>query len=335
MRKPTHSPRLVRLLAGTTPLLLALVATGCKEEEKAPAPAASATAAATAPSASAATPAPAPSDSAAAADENIAPPTPVVSGDPDVPVNEAVVGTTPLPPEADTAPPAPVVEDKPPPPEPADVWVPGYWWWSRTTKHYAWVTGAWRNPPPDHVWTPGSWVGATGHYNWHPGFWGPKGYAPIVAEIAPPPPRVEAMPASPGSGYVWAPGYYAFKDKAYAWTPGVWNRPPQPGFGWVAPTYVNTGGHYYFQPGRWDHPIAQRGVAYRPDPLVKPGAHFKPVALPAAVIAEHESFVVRSNEAVLHGATRLPTGGFVLHHEPVRPAEEPHPGAPPPPPHRP
>jgi hypothetical protein len=333
----TSMNRTLRWLSGTTPVLLALMGTACEKTGDAPKGAGSAASTAPAPPPATAA-ASAPAAASAAPDENIPPPTPVVSGDPDVPVNEGIVGTQPVPSDysADTPPPAPVIEDKPPSPEPADTWVPGYWWWSRTTKHYAWVSGGWRNPPADQIWAPGAWTANAGHYYWRPGFWGAKGYVPAPpAEMAPPPMRVEPQPPSPGAGYAWAPGYYAWKNNAYGWTPGAWSRPPHEGLSWVAPTYVTTGGHYYFQPGRWDHPIAQRGIAYRPDATVRPGAHFKPVALPPAVVAEHEAFVVRSNEAVVRGATRLPTGGYVLHHEPARMEEPGHPGAAPPPPRRP
>jgi len=292
-------------------MLLALSTAGCPEKEKEAPPTPASAAAATAPAASAAPTA------SAAPDETVTPPAPVVSGDPDVPINEGIVGTTPLPADyfAETAPPAPVIEDKPPPPQPSYAWVPGYWWWSRTSKHYAWVAGGWRNPPPEHIWTPGAWtLGSPAHYSWRPGFWGPKGYVAEVIETAPPPPRIEPQPPMPGAGYVWAPGSYAWKNKAYEWTTGSWQRPPHEGYGWVRPTYVPIGGHYYYQPGRWDHPVAERGIAYRPEPGVKPGEHFKPVALPAAIVAEHENWVVRSNEAVSLGATRLPTGGYVIHH---------------------
>jgi hypothetical protein len=316
----------VRLFTAAGPLLLALMTTGCPEKEMA-APPIPASAAAPTPPASAAAAAP---SASGAPDETVTPPAPVVSGDPDVPINEGIVGTTPLPADyaAETPPPAPVIEDKPPPPQPSYVWVPGYWWWSRTSKHYAWVAGGWRNPPPEHIWTPGAWtLGSPAHYSWRPGFWGPKGYVAEVIETAPPPPRVEPQPPMPGAGYVWGPGYYAWKNKAYEWSAGSWQRPPHEGYGWVRPTYVPIGGHYYFQPGRWDHPIAERGIAYRPEPALKPGEHFKPVALPAAIVAEHENWVVRSNEAVALGATRLPSGGYVIHHVVEHPV--------PPPPHHP
>ena len=150
--------------------------------------------------------------------------------------------------------------------------------------------------------------------------------ADITIDVPPPAPRIEVVPA-PRAGYVWAPGSYAWKNKAYEWTTGSWQRPPHEGYGWVRPTYVPIGGHYYYQPGRWDHPVAERGIAYRPEPGLKPGEHLKPVVLPASIVAEHENWVVRSNEAVAQGATRLPSGGYLIHHVVEHPV--------PPPPHRP
>src|SRR5579863_6764577 len=92
---------------------------------------------------------------------SVAPPAPVVTEDPNIPLNESVVGAAPTPPDyaAPVAPPAqPVAEDQPPQPDPADTWVPGYWWWSPPLQRYVWISGAWRRPPPDVAWTPGVWT---------------------------------------------------------------------------------------------------------------------------------------------------------------------------------
>ncbi|HEX3345544.1 MAG TPA: hypothetical protein VHS09_13265, partial [Polyangiaceae bacterium] len=267
------------------------------------------------------------------ASTEIAPPPPVVSGDPDIPLNEAVVGATPVPADyaAETAPPAPVVEDQPPMPEAGNVWVPGYWWWSTSSHHYVWVSGAWRNPPPDQVWTPGQWVASGAeHYLWVPGFWGAHGAPPPPAiATAPPPPRVEVYGAAPGVGYYWAPGYYQWRDNAYFWSEGSWVRPPREGLGWVEPRYVGIGGHYYFQPGRWDYSAEHRGTVYRPDPNARAGAHITMTPVPQSLVTAHIKFVAQSSHAIANGATRTAGGGYV-----VRPGQaifhpggnEPHPG---------
>ena len=279
-------------------------------------------------------------DPAASANAEVAPPPPIVSGDPDIPLNEAVVGSAPVPADyaADTAPPAPVVEDQPAMPEPGNIWVPGYWWWSTMSHHYVWVSGAWRNPPPEQVWTPGQWVAASPErYLWVPGFWGARGVpaAPAI-QLAPPPPRVEVYGPAPGEGYYWTPGYYAYRGESYYWTEGAWMRPPREGLGWVEPRYVGVGGRYYFQPGRWDHGAEHRGTVYRPDPNVHPGAHLTMVPVAQSLVTAHVRFVAASSHAIANGATRTSNGGYAIHPgeitvhtQPVPHGNEPQGGAPP------
>ncbi len=271
----------------------------------------------------------------------VAPPDPLVAADPNIPLNEAVVGTTPQPVDytADVAPPAPVVEDQPTQPEQDDSWVPGYWWWSRPLARYVWVSGAWRHPPPDQMWNAGSWTPYNGHYTWSPGYWGPRGYAREMIDVAPPPMQVEVMGTAPGDGYTWTPGYYGWREGRYAWNAGTWVRPPSVGVSWVAPRYVNSGGRYYLQPGRWDYPADHRGTVYRPDINVHPGAHVVLAPVAVAVVSAHANFVNESARAVAFGATRTANGGYsavvvrppvvegrVQGHEGVRVGVETHPG---------
>lgn len=121
------------LLLGAAQLSLLAAAAGCDNKSKAGADDAA-------------------GEVAAAAPEVVEPPAPVVAEDPEIPLNEAVVGSAPVP--ADYAAPSPppaeaVVEEQPPRPAPADVWIPGYWWWSCHLARYVWIGGAWRNAPPD------------------------------------------------------------------------------------------------------------------------------------------------------------------------------------------
>jgi hypothetical protein len=67
---------------------------------------------------------------------------------------------------------------------------------------------------------------------------------------APPPPRVVAVPASPGPGFVWVGGYWYPVGGHYHWHAGYWSRPPYEGAGWVGPRYE--GGRYIG--GYWDGP---------------------------------------------------------------------------------
>jgi hypothetical protein len=230
----------------------------------------------------------------------------VVSEDPTIPLNEAVVD----PPvdaadeSAPSAPPEDVVEDAPPQPDPNDSWIPGYWWWSDVLSRFAWVAGAWRNAPPDRSWTPGSWIdNGSGRYIWSPGNWAAKDYAPDneVIREAPPALREEQRGSSPDAEAVWTPGYYKRDAGTYAWVDGSWGHPPAAGLDWVEPRFAFIGGRYYFLPGRWDRPFEMRGTVYRPDIHVRPGAHLTLVAVPMGLVTAHARFVTASAHTVAAG----------------------------------
>jgi hypothetical protein len=84
----------------------------------------------------------------------------------------------------------------------------------------------------------------------------------IVIGAAPPPPRVEAVPA-PRSGYVWVPGYWDWRRRHHVWIPGTWIR-QRPGYVYRQPHWVRRGGQWHLQHGHWDrHDRDRDGV---PDP---------------------------------------------------------------------
>jgi hypothetical protein len=75
------------------------------------------------------------------------------------------------------------------------------------------------------------------------------GYAYPGYYVAAPPPPVPVMvvPASPGYGYAWVPGYWVPAGRNYRWVNGSWNRPRAARVKWVAPKYKKN--RYY--PGYW------------------------------------------------------------------------------------
>jgi hypothetical protein len=252
----------------------------------------------------------------AAAPEPVDPPAAVVAQDPQIPLNEAVVGSAPVAQDfyAAEAPPALVVETPPSKPAPTNIWIPGYWWWSPPLARYVWVGGAWRNPPPEQTWFPGSWgLVSPGRYAWTPGIWGPHDFVrdAVVITEGPPVLRVETYGPAPGVGYFWRPGYYGYQTGSYVWVGGIWARPPVVGLGWVEPRYVGVWGHYYFQPGRWDFAAEARGTVYLPDINVRAGEPFHPVPAPVAVVSAHVGYVSACARAISHGAVRTPSGGYV------------------------
>jgi hypothetical protein len=246
---------------------------------------------------------------------SVAPPAPVVAEDPNIPLHESVVGAPPTAPDyaAPVAPPEqPVAEDQPPQPDPADTWVPGYWWWSPPLARYVWVGGAWRRPPPDVAWSPGTWTPVEGRFVWSPGYWGPP-HAPLVSiDVAPPAFQVEVAPPAPAVGFAWTPGYYAYRNSAYVWVGGSWLRPPAVGLGWVEPRYVSVGARFAFLPGRWDFPAERRGVVYRPDINIRAGEHLRLVAAPREILVARTHYCDSAARFVARGAVRTPGGGFAL-----------------------
>jgi hypothetical protein len=81
--------------------------------------------------------------------------------------------------------------------------------------------------------------------------------APLAAEarvdvdisVGPPPARVEVVPVA-RPGYVWAPGYWAWRGDRHAWVAGRW-IPARRGYHWEPAHWVPVAGHWRFAEGRW------------------------------------------------------------------------------------
>jgi hypothetical protein len=87
----------------------------------------------------------------------------------------------------------------------------------------------------------------------------------VVIQGRPPQERIEVIPLSPGPGYFWIRGHWAWRHEHWEWISGRYERPAQPGGVWIAGQWVARGngwvwieGHYSYQP------------AYQPGP--PPGA---------------------------------------------------------------
>jgi hypothetical protein len=72
----------------------------------------------------------------------------------------------------------------------------------------------------------------------------------IVVNAAPPQPRPELMAPSPGAGYAWVPGHWAWRN-AWVWVPGSWKAIPAGHRQWVAGQWLPQAGQYRWQPGYW------------------------------------------------------------------------------------
>lgn len=143
-------------------------------------------------------------------------------------------------------------------------WIPGYWSWDDDYDDFIWVSGVWRDIPPNRQWIPGYWGDAGGGYQWTSGFWGD--IAQTEVEYLPPPPTsLEAGPSSPAPqpDTLWSPGSWIWQQTRYDWQPGYWVA-QQPDWVWAPAHYTWTPRGYVFVPGYWDHDIIHRGVMFAP-----------------------------------------------------------------------
>lgn len=72
----------------------------------------------------------------------------------------------------------------------------------------------------------------------------------VHVRIAPPAPRYEVAPA-PRHGYVWTPGYWAWRGHHHVWVNGVWVR-ERVGYRYRPHQWVERGGRWEFNRGGWD-----------------------------------------------------------------------------------
>ena len=166
----------------------------------------------------------------------------------------------------DRRPPEPIDEIPPEAkPEGDDIsWIPGYWYWDGERSDFIWISGVWRNMPPDRRWVPGYWSDRDGQFAWISGFWAAAGSAEL--EYVPDPPEsLEAGPSSaaPSRDHFWIPGNWTYRSRRYAWRPGYWSA-VHTGWMWVPAHYVWTPRGCLFVSGYWDFPFQRRGLLYGP-----------------------------------------------------------------------
>ena len=72
----------------------------------------------------------------------------------------------------------------------------------------------------------------------------------VDIDVAPPEPRVEGIPP-PRVGYVWAPGYWAWRNGAHVWVGGHWVGERR-GYHWVPDRWEQVGPHWHYWRGHWE-----------------------------------------------------------------------------------
>jgi hypothetical protein len=179
------------------------------------------------------------------------------------------------------------LQEVPPAERPAGaniVWVPGYWAWDTERNDFVWVSGCWRNAPPNTYWVPGYWIQVENGWQWIGGFWKPISAQPQQEiEYLPTPPaplEVQAPGAPPQPDQVWVPGCWYWSEGQYVPRHGYWIT-QQVGWVWVPSHLVWTPRGYIFASGHWDHDLDDRGVLFcpaflPPDVRMRAGFVFSP-----------------------------------------------------------
>lgn len=70
-----------------------------------------------------------------------------------------------------------------------------------------------------------------------------------IVRIAPPAARVEVVPAE-RKGYVWAPGYWGWRNGRHVWVAGHWVR-ARVGYRWVPHRWEERDGRWHLRNGYW------------------------------------------------------------------------------------
>lgn len=186
------------------------------------------------------------------------------------PLHEAfATPTTNDPLESPIVPQAPpeAIDEVPPDEQPVGdniIWIPGYWAFDEELNDFLWVSGLWRDAPPDRDWVPGYWVEAEGGYRWVHGMW-VSAEVDEITYLPQPPASQEQGPSSPapGDNYFYVPGTWEWYEVDYRWRPGFW-APRQRDWIWVPASYHWSPGGYVYLPGYWDYGLTSRGVVYAP-----------------------------------------------------------------------
>jgi hypothetical protein len=188
------------------------------------------------------------------------------------PVHEAFAETVSYEAEAGltikSAPPA-AIEELPPDQRPEGenvTWIPGYWGWDDDQNDFLWISGIWRNIPPDRQWVPGYWNDlGDGSFQWISGYWADTTTEEVEYVETAPPKSIDSGPniAAPSEDHTWVPGNWMWNESRYVWRPGYWLG-LRPNWTWVPARYNYSPRGYVFVDGYWDYAVASRGVLFAP-----------------------------------------------------------------------
>ena len=144
------------------------------------------------------------------------------------------------------------------------LWIPGYWGWDFEKEDFVWVSGLWRDIPPDRKWIPGYWQKVDEGFRWISGYWQLESDEDIDY-LPEPPASIDSGPSTPAPGddYFYVPGTWIMNNTTYQWSPGYWQACVND-WVWVPTRYIWTPHGCIYRPGYWDRVIGRRGVVFAP-----------------------------------------------------------------------
>lgn len=219
------------------------------------------------------------------------------------PVHEAFAETISYDPQVgmivDKEPPGPIEEVPPEQEMEGDnvTWIPGYWGWDDEQNDFLWISGIWRNLPPEREWVPGYWAGIDdGKYQWTSGYW-QDAEIEQVSYLPEPPKSLERGPSAKAVSHdqTWIPGSWLYQEDRYAWRPGNWTQ-ARTNWIWVPAYYRWTPRGYVYVDGYWDYPVARRGVVFAPvriqrEYYTRPNYIYTPATVIALAVFTNHLFV--------------------------------------------
>ena len=89
----------------------------------------------------------------------------------------------------------------------------------------------------------------------------PRPASAVDKTSTPPPLPTYAQPALPEEGYLWMPGFWAWRRDVpdYYWVPGTWVKPPGAGLLWTPAYWSRADGGYVFHAGYWAETVGFYG----------------------------------------------------------------------------
>ena len=143
-------------------------------------------------------------------------------------------------------------------------WIPGYWAWDVSQNDFIWISGVWRDIPPNQRWVPGYWEQAEQGHRWIAGFWTSL-ETEELSYLPTPPANLDRGPSvvAPSDDYFYCPGNWEFQNGNFVWRTGHW-QPRVANWIWIPARYIWTPNGCIYRPGYWDREFDVRGTLFAP-----------------------------------------------------------------------